>query len=719
MKSIPGPVLDAIQSTHLPLMPQVLLRFLSMAEEGGSSTEELASVALLDPALSAHLLMAANSAAFPRDRQLATLGQCLHALGPRQVRNIAACLSIQSVLARMANDQSYELVGFWNHSLLVAQIAHEIAILLNRDDAEESYLAGLLHDVGQLLLLGGMGDRYAALLDWSGEEEALVVLERKELGTDHSAAGAWLVDQWKLPSFMADAILFHHALPGQIPSADRLSQIVWASHVVSAWDLAEASNRKGRQQFEAAAIESMLDLPTGSLVTIHRQVFDRVGELASSLGIKTTPGSAPLPRLSQAAIDRPRLTEQSDAWGQIEAAVCNLAIMEPLRDNLRASEHEAEGLEAIRQVARILFGLDRLAFLLVGEDQSSLSGAPFDRQPALLQQLEIPLKAEASLAAAAALGKEPRSSFAVESPASTSLVDVQIVRCLGTEGVLYVPMHSRDQLIGVMVYGLGEAQFNRTQKRLDWIANFTHLAAASITNRREAIAQRKQIEADLTSQFQYQARQVAHEASNPLSIITNYLSTLEDRLPEESNILQEIAILKEEIDRVGLIVRRLGEVSIHGLEKTWVDINAVIEGMSALYRDSLFASRDISLDLHLDVQLAPVPGSRDQIKQILLNLWKNAAEAMPAGGRMVVSTVGGIHLSGRNYAEIRLTDNGPGLPPDIDRSLSQPLGSARRSGHAGMGLSIVAALVKALDGQITTQSRPGQGTTFVILLPMS
>jgi HD-like signal output (HDOD) protein/signal transduction histidine kinase len=719
LNSVPGAVLDAIEPARLQPMPQVLLRFLRMTEDDRASMNDLAKVALQDPALSAHVLMAANAAAVGRGQQLKSLDQCLRVLGMCLVRTLAASLSIQSVFARMADDQVYDLAGFWRHSLQVAEIARAIAVKLERDDFEECYLAGLLHDTGQLLLLGGLGDRYGALLDWSGEEEALVVLERKELGTDHAAVGAWLLDQWKLPSFMADAVLFHHAQPGQIPSADRLSQIVWSAHAVSAWQPAEDGSLNGRQQFEAEAMESMLSLPAGSLVSLHRQSFARVAELASTLAINAPPNSTPLPRSSQASVERSRLAEQGDAWNQIEAAVCDMALMEPLRHNLFAAESESDALEVIGQVVRILFGIDRLAFLLPDEDRSSLSGAALDSQPALLQQLVVPLEAGSSQVAIAVLGKEPRSTFSGEGSQPASLVDVQIVRCLGTEGVLYVPMYSGDTLIGVMAYGLGKAQLSRTRNRLGWLISFTRLATVSVMDRREVLAQRKRIETELTSQFQHQARQVAHEAGNPLSIITNYLNTLAERLPDGSGVHQELDILKEEIDRVGLIVRRLGEIPVQAPENAQVDINAVIEGMAALYRESLFSSRDISLDLFLDEHLAAIPGSRDQIKQILLNLWKNASEALPVGGRFVVKTAGRIHLSGRDYAEIRLTDTGPGLPSDVDKYLFQPLSPMRRPGHAGMGLSIVAALVKALGGQITTQSRAGQGTTFVILLPMS
>lgn len=714
LHAVPEPIIDAIEAIHLPSMPQVLLRFLRMTEDDRASMEDLARVVAQDPALSAHVLIAANSVALRRGRELKTLEQCLVALGTRLVRTMAACLAIQSVFARTVGDQSYDLAGFWRHSLQVAELSRGIAIKLDRPDFEEAYLAGLLHDVGQLLLLGGMGARYGALLAWSRDEEFLLGLERPELGTDHAAVGAWLIDQWRLSSFMADAVLFHHCQAGEISAADPLSQIVWAAHTASGW----AAKGAGGQQFESSAIETMLGLPAGSMFDIHHQSSMRVAQLAAAMGINAAPDATTLPRSSQAPFENSRPAEHRDAHDEIEAAVRDMALMEPLQRNLFATDSEAEVLQAVRESARILFGLGRMAFLLVQEGKPVLSGASASGQSSLLRRLEVPLKAEHSMAATVALTEEPKATFGTERPV-VSLVDVQIARALGSEGVLYVPMKSRDRLVGVMAYGLTQAQYERSLKRIGWMTSFSHLAAVSLESRRGALAREKRIETDLASRFEQQARHVAHEAGNPLSIITNYLKIVSDKLPDDSGIRHELDILKEEIDRVGLIVRHIGDLSIKTPTVGVVDVNAVIDGMAALYRESLFSSRGVTLDLILDEQLQAIPGGRDQIKQILLNLWKNAAEAMSAGGRMVVSTAASVRHAGREYAEIRIADSGPGLPVDVIQNMFRPLDPNRRPGHAGMGLSIVAALVKGLDGQITFQTRAGQGTTFVVLLPKS
>ncbi|HTY03429.1 MAG TPA: HDOD domain-containing protein [Rhodocyclaceae bacterium] len=715
MQQVPDSIVDALEALHLPSMPQVLLRFLRLAEDERISIEELAEVVGRDPALAAHVMIAANSAALRRGQEAKTLGQCLAALGGRLVRIMAACLAVQSVFAGTAGDRNHDLGGFWLHSLQVAELARLLALRLGRPDVEEIYLAGLLHDVGELLLLGGMNGRYGALLAWSRDEEALLALENAEFGIDHAAAGAWLVDQWRLSSFMADAVLFHHSAPSEIGAADPASRIVWAAHAVARWAANDDGRLSSGQQFEAGAIESMLELPASSLATLRDQAAERVARTAAEFGIDVPGNASTLPRSARAAFEG-AWPEQPATQDQVGALVRDMAIMQPLQEGLFSIESEAELLLGVRESARILFGAGRMAFLLTDNDDGlTLAGADIGSQPALLQRLVIPIKAGASLAAAAALGDGHPSTFEQGTP--LSLVDVQVARALGTAGVLYLPMRTRDRLIGVIACGFSEAQYARCKPRLPWMASLARVAAVSLQSRRDLRARALATEADMTSRFARQARRVVHEAGNPLAIITNYLKIVSERIPSASGVRQELDILKEEIDRVAQIVQQLGDVPalIGTAEK--VDINAVIDGMAALYRESIFSSCGVTLDLDLDRSLPSVPGNRDQIKQVILNLWRNAADAMHDGGRLSVATTEHVAADGQSFVELRISDTGPGLPADVVANIFQPLDVHRRPGHAGIGLSIVAALVRELGGRISFQSRTGQGTTFGILLP--
>ncbi len=709
MHRIPAPVLKAIEALDLPAMPQVLLRFHEEAGNDGVSMDALAQLVMSDPTLSARILAVANSAAFHRGGEMRSIKQSLIVLGTRMVRTIAACMVVQSVFGRLPGARARDLTGFWRHSLLVAEFSRGLAGENGRIDAEEAYLSGLLHDVGQLMLLGGLGERYASLLGRSGIEARLVGLEQPELETDHCAVAAWLVDQWNLPSLMADAIRYHHREADRIASADQLSRILWAAHAGSLVD-------------DAGKADDPLVVSAAGLVGIDQARFaqmrveagQRVDTLAEAMGIGAAPTTETLPRaradvrIEAAAVDA--------AESALQNTVSVMAALQPLQQNLFAMETDLELLMAVRESVRILFGVNRLAFLLAHGNRL-LSGHGIGGQPTVLQRIEIALQAGTSLIADAALSGQAKSSFETESgSAALSLIDEQVARALGSEGLLCVPMVTGAGLVGVMVCGLTWTQDARLRRRLNWVRSFAALTASSLQAWRRVRERDEQIEAEVAGRFRLQGRKVAHEAANPLGIIKNYLRIFDRKLPEASPLSEELSVLHEEIDRVSKIVRQLSDAA-PALPAGQLDVNGLIEGMRVLYGESLFGAAGITLTLELAPQAALVVGDRDSVKQVLFNLWKNAAEAASSGSRVTTTTAVHVDAAGRRTIEIRVIDNGPGLPTDVMRSLYKPLDSGRRPGHAGLGLSIVGSLIDRLGGRIACHSLPGQGTTFVIQLP--
>ena len=719
MQQLPVTFRDEIESLNLPSIPQVLLRFLKVVEDDRASISELATLVGHDPALSARFMTVANSPALRRGKEITSLEQCMVTLGTRLARTLAACIAIQTVFARAAGEVQYDFSGFWGHSLRVAEMARALAAKKNYSDIEEAYLAGLMHDIGLLLLLGSAGERYGDLLRRSIDESVLSDIEKPMIGTDHTTVGAWLIDQWKLSSFMSDAILFHHKSPVEIAGADPLSQILWSSHIISTYneklDLAQIAHTP-----DLSAVTSLLGIGMADVAAIRDQTSKQVALLAEALGATESAdmGMLPTPAVPHEA-GILRRNETDPVHANMDEMVRDMAVMHSLQQNLPSLHNEEEMFLAVRESARILFGLGRIAFLLVDPATSVLSGADFAGQSPLLQRLEIRLDPAGSLAAAVALGEQPHSTFDRDRPAEVSLVDVQISRILDSEGLLYVPMRANDRNIGVMVYGISVPQYSRIQKRLDWMTRFAHLSALSIEAGRELRISEKNIEADVTGRFKLHARRVAHEAGNPLSIIKNYLKIVTRKIPDEHDVHRELEIVREEIDRVSHILQRLNSLNDTTPVKGRVDINKVIKGMLSLYSDPLFSARGITVEKTLDSSLPPISGSRDSVKQILLNIWKNASEALSAGDRVVIATKDNITRDGRSFIEIILSDSGPGLPPDVMERLFQPLEPNRRPGHSGLGLSIVASLVERLGGVITCRSDTGQGTCFSILLPRS
>lgn len=717
MLQIPAAILDAIESLHLPSIPQILLQFLHLAEDDRTTITDLATLVGQDPSLSARFLTVANSPALSHGTESRNLTQCLVTLGTRLSRTLAACLVVQRFFSPTIDNQHYCLTGFWEHSLLLAESSRALAQETGYTDVDECYLAGLLHDVGQLLLLGGAGKRYGALLAVSEDEDQLRAAEQRVLNTDHAMVGAWLIDQWKLSSFMADAILFHHSPPEAIAAADPLSRIVWCAHVLGSTPIPPETEAPPQTE-QHAIITELLGITNDTLTSIHRCCRERVARIADSLEIHASDARKTIPApTTPLEVSPPQAHTGGRNLPLLESAVRDMAVTHPLLQGFGAMESETELLLAVRESARILFGLGKLAFLFVQEDGSTLAGAPVNGQPELLRQISIPADSRHSLAVAALRERRLISTFSRDLPAPVSLADAQISRLLESEGLLYVPIASRAGECGVMAYGVNATQAERITGQLSWIMSFGQVTADSLACWRGTRARMQQLETETARRFQQRARQTLHEAGNPLAIIRNYLSIIRNKLPDQPALLQEMDILREEIDRVTTILRRMASPAEELRQTQTVDVNGLIESMLALYGDALFTERGIALEKNLDSAMKPICADRDSIKQILTNLWNNASDAMGAGDCFFIATHADVNQNGHPYVEISMSDTGPGLPPDIADRLFQPLDPQRRPGHSGVGLSIAAGLVERLKGRITCQNRTGGGTCFSILLP--
>ena len=220
------------------------------------------------------------------------------------------------------------------------------------------------------------------------------------------------------------------------------------------------------------------------------------------------------------------------------------------------------------------------------------------------------------------------------------------------------------------------------------------------------------------------ARKVVHEVNNPLGIIKNYLKILSMKLSSQDTAQEEIKILNEEIDRIGHILQTLTTFSEDKiLDIKSVDINTLLSDIVRITQEPLSKRAGVDIYLDLDEDLPAVMAEEGKLKQVFINLIKNAAEAMPGGGNLYIKTQhiynrikGEAKEKSHGYVEIIFSDDGPGIPPEVKSRLFEPFVSSKDD-HSGLGLSIVHNLIKLFDGVITCESEEGKGTTFKIDLP--
>jgi putative nucleotidyltransferase with HDIG domain len=200
---------EVFSRTDLPTIPIVLGRILAVIEGERSSTRDLVDVIERDQALTSRLLKLANSALFGCSRKVATVPRAIVLLGFSTVRNLALGVKMWDTLS--TGGRQREVVGaLWHHSALVAAAAKLLAARIRGVDPDVTFTAGLLHDVGKLVISLKIGMRYWGLVDRVDDGRPIDVIERAEFGVDHAQVGGWLAEAWRMPAVIVGAIRDHH-----------------------------------------------------------------------------------------------------------------------------------------------------------------------------------------------------------------------------------------------------------------------------------------------------------------------------------------------------------------------------------------------------------------------------------------------------------------------------------------------------------------------------
>lgn len=268
-------------------LPQTLVEVLRIARDDRSSADEMAKVLMHDPALTAKILRMANSPYYSVHREVTTMTKAVVMLGLRQVTALALSASIYNLVARW--ETKIDRLRFWRHSLEVAIASRMIAEAIQYPHIEEAFIAGLLHDIGLLILEKSFPKDFEHLCRQAQKGERTLELEEELWGTNHARVGQFLLEQWNIPQAICEAVGHHHIqyVPNSCDSEMIYSQIIALANLVSSFGVIKEVRDEETFEIEnRSTIRDNLNLTVESLRDIQVRLLPQTVEEARYLDIE-------------------------------------------------------------------------------------------------------------------------------------------------------------------------------------------------------------------------------------------------------------------------------------------------------------------------------------------------------------------------------------------------------------------------------------------------
>jgi len=664
---------------NLFCMPKVLIELMEGCL-GGTSVDELTEIVLRDAALATRVLSAAGKMDSGFLDSFEPVSSAVQRLGEATLAALALQAARDIVRYRFTPQELSFQYALWHSAQVAGLFARCLAPSVDYPRIEEAQLCGLLLNLGIQVLFSRDREAYLKLGVRPWNNPAQCRLEVETYATDHVQLGDELISQWHLESFLADAVRFLYADVAQLGQCNLLLKIARLVQQLSE-----------DPQTLTAESRALADQLFGLRQSETTYLFEWAKGLFPAFGRNLNDSDMLRAELTA---DLQRLSELSFLLADQEAARARLA--------------EGKDLDGLLAAARRLYLENTPAtdafFFLLDQKSQQLTGIPAPGQPCLSGEVTLPLVTGLNLPATALLDSEPSHSFQVEAPLTVS--DQVLIRLCRSAGLCCYPLQLGDKKLGVVVLGIARAVDVQTS-RFAMLGPLVSRALEGMSNRVD----------DYFVESTSLLRRVSHEVSGSLTVIGNYAGVLNQALDGEEN--REMAgSIKNEVRRIDDILNYyLNQQELPDFPEHRIDLNHLLRDTVAALENSEIKPRQIKIQYELQNDLTKNATNPLLVKQVLVNLIKNAAEAVADGGTIQLVTRDGYASDQGHYVEIIIRDDGPGIASEIRSRLFKPVTSTKGAGHSGVGLSIVKGMVDDLGGRISCHSSARSGTSFYIQLP--
>jgi HD-like signal output (HDOD) protein len=461
---------------NLPTLPHILLKLMEACSGENADVAKISRIVEADPSLSSRILKLINSAYYGLPNKIESINHSVNCLGIDTVRNIAIGSSISQSFRPPKVGTLFNLKVFWWHSLVCAVLARLIAKEARYPNPDEAFLAGLLHDIGRLVLWINYPEEYSELLEKYRNHSDLLLAGEARQGSTHCEISAWLLQEWGFSSFVIDAVLYHHEPMEKVKNTLPLVQILYLANI-----LAIKSVQKDTEQELGSLAKELLNLSPTQVKDLLSKTVAEVGDVAEMMEIEIEEPHETDTSVSEQ--DRKKLEVLNKEVNGFIAAAGQATFQDLLE-----ARGEDEILGAVQRGIETLFDTKDVFFFLYDHERKCLigKGVKGNERSMMISGLAVSMEIKKSALVASLLQDKDLELFIDSSGPETVLIDRQIIRFIGKEGILCLPMLAHREDVGVIVLGIDKIEFAHLSEQFNLLDFFSKHAALSLYKERKS-----------------------------------------------------------------------------------------------------------------------------------------------------------------------------------------------------------------------------------------
>ncbi len=232
------------QLYSVPSLPSLYFRIMDALNSPDAGVDTIGAIVAKDPAMTAKILQLVNSAFFGIARKVSNAMEAVQYLGVGRVRSLVLSLHVFTCFDHM-KIKNFSIERVWGHSMATGMLAQKIAKMekAGREEQDEAYVAGMLHDIGKVMLASSFADQYAQAVSIATERKIpMLEAEREIFGVTHAEVGAYLLGLWGLPISIVEAVALHNV---PVSSAIKAFSPLTAVHAASVFENEISDNGTG------------------------------------------------------------------------------------------------------------------------------------------------------------------------------------------------------------------------------------------------------------------------------------------------------------------------------------------------------------------------------------------------------------------------------------------------------------------------------------------